>query len=78
VGRGCQRPEEGGGLTAGPSAGGIDTNRRGQGQSAGARTVIHRSESFDRGRTVVMGRAGLYSSVTGVARSAAARSPEAR
>jgi hypothetical protein len=30
-GVGCQRPEEGGGLTAGPSARGTGTNRRGPG-----------------------------------------------
>jgi hypothetical protein len=56
--------------------GGADATGRAQGQSARARTVILRSESLDRGRTVEMGRAGLYSSVTGVASYAMTRSPE--
>ena len=64
---GCQRPEGEGGLTSGA-----------QGQSERARIAILGYEPLDRGWTVAMGRARLYSSVIGIASSVAARSSEMR
>jgi hypothetical protein len=63
---------------SGPAPGGAGADRRAQGHSARARTVIRGSEPLDQGQTVAMGGAGLYSSVTGVAPSAATRSPDTR
>jgi hypothetical protein len=79
VGAECQRPKGEGGLTSrAQRQGGAGVDRRAQGHSARARTVIRGSEPLDQGQTVAMGRAGLYSSVTGVAPSTATRSPDMR
>jgi hypothetical protein len=61
-----------------PTPGGAGANWQGPGQSVWAVTVIHKSEPLDCGRTVAMGRAELYNSVTSVTSSRAARSSETR
>jgi hypothetical protein len=63
---------------SGAAPGGAGDDRRTQGQSARARTVIRGSEPLDQRRTVAMGRTRLYNLVAGITSSVVARSPETR
>ena len=79
MGARCQRPEGEGRLTSQVQRQGAQAlTGEAHRQCAPVRTVIRRSEPLDRGRTVAMGRTGLYNSVTDIASFVAVRSPEMR
>jgi hypothetical protein len=57
----------------GPVPGGAGTDRQGPGAEYADTSDIRRSDPLDRGRTIAMGCAGFYSSVTGVTHYTVAR-----